>query len=122
MGYAAKEKATPQDGFGDAFCGFAFLQIYSARYYGGDERIRTSDQSFSPDAPLAGECLRPARPRLPTHNIYNDPQFNGFAWLRAFNAFLKQFLRTLTSGLAQTPYVERVQPTPYTFHRWLLKS
>ena len=31
---------------------------------GGDERIRTSDQSFSPDAPLAGECLRPARPRL----------------------------------------------------------
>ena len=32
---------------------------------GGDERIRTSDQSFSPDAPLAGECLRPARPRLP---------------------------------------------------------
>ena len=33
---------------------------------GGDERIRTSDQSFSPDAPLAGECLRPARPRLRT--------------------------------------------------------
>ena len=33
-------------------------------WYGGDERIRTSDQSFSPDAPLAGECLRPARPRL----------------------------------------------------------
>ena len=33
-------------------------------YLGGDERIRTSDQSFSPDAPLAGECLRPARPRL----------------------------------------------------------
>ena len=32
--------------------------------FGGDERIRTSDQSFSPDAPLAGECLRPARPRL----------------------------------------------------------
>ena len=37
------------------------LWIYQ---YGGDERIRTSDQSFSPDAPLAGECLRPARPRL----------------------------------------------------------
>ena len=35
---------------------------------GGDERIRTSDQSFSPDAPLAGECLRPARPRLRTSN------------------------------------------------------
>ena len=37
--------------------------------YGGDERIRTSDQSFSPDAPLAGECLRPARPRLRIHTI-----------------------------------------------------
>ena len=35
---------------------------------GGDERIRTSDQSFSPDAPLAGECLRPARPRLRISN------------------------------------------------------
>ena len=37
-----------------------------AKNDGGDERIRTSDQSFSPDAPLAGECLRPARPRLRT--------------------------------------------------------
>ena len=37
-----------------------------AKVIGGDERIRTSDQSFSPDAPLAGECLRPARPRLRT--------------------------------------------------------
>ena len=36
----------------------------NAKSAGGDERIRTSDQSFSPDAPLAGECLRPARPRL----------------------------------------------------------
>ena len=36
----------------------------SKQKFGGDERIRTSDQSFSPDAPLAGECLRPARPRL----------------------------------------------------------
>ena len=38
----------------------------NAKSAGGDERIRTSDQSFSPDAPLAGECLRPARPRLLT--------------------------------------------------------
>ena len=42
-------------------------KVKSSKYAkndGGDERIRTSDQSFSPDAPLAGECLRPARPRL----------------------------------------------------------
>ncbi len=49
----------------------------SAKVIGGDERIRTSDQSFSPDAPLAGECLRPARPRLRTSYYYNAPQFNG---------------------------------------------
>ena len=47
----------------------ANLLIYMEKFSlikvsGGDERIRTSDQSFSPDAPLAGECLRPARPRL----------------------------------------------------------
>ena len=40
---------------------------------GGDERIRTSDQSFSPDAPLAGECLRPARPRLRISNSLQRP-------------------------------------------------
>ena len=40
---------------------------------GGDERIRTSDQSFSPDAPLAGECLRPARPRLRISNTLQRP-------------------------------------------------
>ena len=45
----------------------------NAKSAGGDERIRTSDQSFSPDAPLAGECLRPARPRLRTSYSYNAP-------------------------------------------------
>ena len=52
-------------------------RINALRDSGGDERIRTSDQSFSPDAPLAGECLRPARPRLRTSYYYNALQFNG---------------------------------------------
>ena len=63
-----KEKTT--------FCG-GFSKVEIGKNIGGDERIRTSDQSFSPDAPLAGECLRPARPRLRTSYYYNDPQFNG---------------------------------------------
>ena len=33
-------------------------------FTGGDYWIRTNDQSFSPDAFLAGRCLRPTRPSL----------------------------------------------------------
>ena len=51
---------------------------FNEKSTGGDERIRTSDQSFSPDAPLAGECLRPARPRLRTFTAPHSLTDNRF--------------------------------------------
>ena len=37
----------------------AFSEVFIKKSFGGDGGIRTLDTSFSPYAPLAGECLRP---------------------------------------------------------------
>ena len=89
----------------------------NAKSAGGDERIRTSDQSFSPDAPLAGECLRPARPRLRISSLLTITTPHSLTDNRFYGD-----LMGFTSDLAQMPYARHVQPIPYIFRQSPLKS
>ena len=59
------QNRTATHGFGDR----CTATILHRNCFGGACWIRTNDQSFSPDAFLAGKCLRPTRPTLHTSSF-----------------------------------------------------